>query len=60
MRANDETMNGDELVRRADVAMYHAKARGKHRCATYAPEFDDQENGAPPARAVVRRPVTAA
>ena len=30
----------DELLRRADVAMYQAKAQGKNRLATYAPGLD--------------------
>ncbi len=30
----------DELVRRADVAMYEAKRRGGHQCEIYAPELD--------------------
>ena len=35
-----ETPSVDELLRRADVAMYHAKAAGKHRLATYVPAMD--------------------
>ena len=30
----------DELLRQADVAMYHAKAAGKHRLAAYEPALD--------------------
>ncbi len=30
----------DELMRRADVAMYAAKAAGKHQAKTYTPELD--------------------
>jgi diguanylate cyclase (GGDEF)-like protein len=29
----------DVLLREADVAMYHAKTTGKHRCATFRPEM---------------------
>jgi diguanylate cyclase (GGDEF)-like protein len=36
----------DELLRRADVAMYHAKAEGKNRLSTYKPSLDP---GAPEA-----------
>jgi diguanylate cyclase (GGDEF)-like protein len=35
-----EAMAVDELLRRADVAMYHAKAEGKHRQASYAAALD--------------------
>lgn len=35
-----ETLAVDELLRRADVAMYHAKAQGKDRLANYAPGMD--------------------
>lgn len=31
----------DELMRRADVAMYSAKARGKNRWDSYAPDMDE-------------------
>jgi diguanylate cyclase (GGDEF)-like protein len=37
-----ETMSVDDLLRRSDVAMYHAKARGKHRSASYSPELEGQ------------------
>jgi diguanylate cyclase (GGDEF)-like protein len=37
-----ETMSVDDLLRRSDVAMYHAKARGKHRWASYSPELEEQ------------------
>jgi diguanylate cyclase (GGDEF)-like protein len=37
-----EAMGIDDLLRRSDVAMYHAKARGKHRSASYAPELEAQ------------------
>jgi diguanylate cyclase (GGDEF)-like protein len=33
--------DADELLRRADIAMYAAKAQGGHRHATYAPEIYD-------------------
>ena len=35
-----ESVTVDEALRRADVAMYQAKARGKDRVATYGPELD--------------------
>jgi hypothetical protein len=35
-----ERLSVDELLRRADVAMYHAKAQGKDRLATWAPTMD--------------------
>ncbi|HEY6057200.1 MAG TPA: hypothetical protein VIV06_04170 [Candidatus Limnocylindrales bacterium] len=47
----------DELLRRADVAMYHAKARGKNRYTPYAPEMD-REDGATTGR--FRSPAPAA
>jgi len=37
-----EAMTVDDLLRRADVAMYHAKARGKHRWASYTAELEEQ------------------
>ena len=37
-----EAMGVDDLLRRSDVAMYHAKARGKHRSASYSPELEAQ------------------
>lgn len=45
VRPVGEPMTVDDLLRRADVAMYHAKARGKHRAAIYSPEL---ERTAPP------------
>jgi diguanylate cyclase (GGDEF)-like protein len=54
MRQPGEPIGVDDLVRRADVAMYHAKARGKDRLTVYVPELEDPARGAP-ARAVVRR-----
>ena len=38
--AAGETLPVDELLRRADVAMYHAKAQGKNRLATHDPTID--------------------
>jgi hypothetical protein len=38
--APTETLAVDELLRRADVAMYHAKAQGKNRLATYTSTID--------------------
>jgi diguanylate cyclase (GGDEF)-like protein len=35
-----DTIAVDELLRRADTAMYHAKAQGKNRLATYDPRLD--------------------
>jgi len=35
-----ESIAVDELLRRADVAMYQAKAEGKHRQASYAPALE--------------------
>ncbi|WP_181704614.1 bifunctional diguanylate cyclase/phosphodiesterase [Chthonobacter rhizosphaerae] len=40
--ADEETMSAVELVRRADVAMYAAKERGKQQAVIYRPELDDQ------------------
>jgi diguanylate cyclase (GGDEF)-like protein len=37
-----DSMSVDDLLRRSDVAMYHAKARGKHRSASYSPELEEQ------------------
>jgi diguanylate cyclase (GGDEF)-like protein len=65
-----EPITTDELLRRADVAMYHAKSRGKRGLTVYAPELEppspsrerdlaDPTPGAPaPPRA--RRPRAAA
>jgi diguanylate cyclase (GGDEF)-like protein len=35
-----ESIAVDELLRRADVGMYHAKAQGKNRLATYSSMID--------------------
>lgn len=37
---NEEPIGADELVRRADAAMYAAKADGKHCLRAYTPEID--------------------
>jgi diguanylate cyclase (GGDEF)-like protein len=54
-----DTMSVDDLLRRSDVAMYHAKARGKHRSASYTPELEEQ-SPAGNARPAVRRSAPAA
>jgi EAL domain-containing protein (putative c-di-GMP-specific phosphodiesterase class I) len=42
---DDPAINPEELVRRADVAMYHAKETGRGRSCLYAAEMDnDREN----------------
>ncbi len=35
--------SADELVRRADIAMYHAKRNGKNKYCRYLPEMDGRE-----------------
>jgi diguanylate cyclase (GGDEF)-like protein len=57
LHAGTEDIGCDDLLRRADVAMYHAKARGKNRWMTYRPEMDAE---ATPASPLVRRPAPAA
>jgi diguanylate cyclase (GGDEF)-like protein len=42
-----ERIEIDELLRRADVAMYHAKAQGKNRLATYSPAIEGASDAAP-------------
>jgi diguanylate cyclase (GGDEF)-like protein len=44
-----ERLEIDELLRRADVAMYHAKAQGKNRLATYSAAIDAPMDAAPAA-----------
>jgi hypothetical protein len=46
---DEEAVAVDELLRRADVAMYHAKARGKHRLMVYVPELEPDPAPAVPA-----------
>ena len=53
-------MSVDDLVRRADVAMYQAKAHGKHRAASYASEMETATATSLPTRTIVRRPAPAA
>ncbi|MGL4489579.1 MAG: bifunctional diguanylate cyclase/phosphodiesterase [Rhizobiaceae bacterium] len=40
----DPAINFDELMRRADVAMYAAKAQGKNQYYAYHPELDAERN----------------
>ena len=56
IRRAGEPMSVDDLLRRSDVAMYHAKARGKHRLASYATELEAPASATP----VVRRSAPAA
>jgi diguanylate cyclase (GGDEF)-like protein len=56
IRHAGEAMSVDDLLRRSDVAMYHAKARGKHRLASYAQELEAPATAQP----VVRRSAPAA
>ncbi len=46
----------DALLRAADVAMYGAKARGKHRYKVYAPDQDPGDDRLPADRATTRHP----
>jgi len=50
-----ETLAVDELLRRADVAMYHAKAEGKNRLATYDAAIDVIPRSSAPADTSVPR-----
>ncbi|HSO29065.1 MAG TPA: GGDEF domain-containing protein, partial [Candidatus Sulfomarinibacteraceae bacterium] len=45
-----EAMSVDDLLGRSDIAMYHAKARGKHRSASYTHELEESapDAAAPP------------
>jgi diguanylate cyclase (GGDEF)-like protein len=54
-----QSVSVDDLLRRSDVAMYHAKARGKHRSASYTPELEEQ-SPVGDARPAVRRTAPAA
>ena len=58
IRRAGEPMTVDDLLRRSDVAMYHAKARGKHRFASYEAELEEPADA--PARPAVRRSAPAA
>ncbi len=60
IREAGESMSEDDLLRRADVAMYHAKARGKHRAATYDPDLEAAPAAPAMVRPNVRRPAPAA
>ncbi|MEO7665029.1 MAG: GGDEF domain-containing protein, partial [Candidatus Limnocylindrales bacterium] len=55
IRAAGEPMSVDDLLRRADIAMYHAKARGKHRFASYTPDLEGGSEAQAPKRVTVRR-----
>ncbi len=60
IREPGQEISIDELVRRADVAMYHAKARAKDRSATWVPELESAAPESAPARPIVRQPASAA
>jgi diguanylate cyclase (GGDEF)-like protein len=52
-----EALTTDELMRRADVAMYHAKLAGKSRLAVYRPELEPPAIAPPaPRRSRARTP----
>ncbi|MBI3745030.1 MAG: diguanylate cyclase [Chloroflexi bacterium] len=53
-RKAGEAMRTDDLLRRSDIAMYHAKARGKHQAASYAPELEATTDAPGSARRTVR------
>lgn len=40
--SSDTLLDVDELMRRADVAMYNAKAMGKNRWSDFTPELDEE------------------
>lgn len=40
--SREQPIDVDELMRRADVAMYNAKARGKNRWSAFSPEMDEE------------------
>ena len=69
--ATSDALTSDELLRRADVAMYHAKSLGKRRLTIYGPELEPpspslelgvatDSSPAAPARPRSRRPRAAA
>ncbi len=41
-QVSDGSSNSEDLVRRADLAMYRAKQRGRNRVEFFAPEMEDQ------------------
>jgi diguanylate cyclase (GGDEF)-like protein len=47
-RLRGERVSADALLRRADVAMYHAKARGKNQRTSYAESMETAERSMPP------------
>ncbi len=51
------TSTADELVRNADVAMYHAKQAGKRRFSSYGPEMRDRVRGRNETAAALERSV---
>ncbi len=55
LAAPGESPAVDELLRRADVAMYHAKAQGKNRMATHSTAMDAAPAAVPPAADPVAR-----
>ena len=57
IRMKGAELGVDDLLRQADVAMYHAKARGKNRWTTYSPDMESQGTTGP---LMVRRPAPAA
>lgn len=59
IRRTGESMGVDDLIRRADVAMYHAKARGKDQWASYVPELEKAAKASPSVRSTARRPAPA-